>query len=55
MATARRASLVDLKGQQYQVASSFGSGIGVGFMDLLLQRIQNVAVTAALQVILQPL
>ncbi len=59
MATARSASRMDLKGdlkgQRYQVASSFGSGIGVGLMDFGLQRIQNIALTAALQIILQPL
>src|SRR5689334_14224333 len=59
MATARSAWRMDLKedlkGQRYQVASPFGSGLGVGLVNFLLEGIHNAAVTAALEVILEPL
>ena len=58
MATARNASRVDLKRQQYQVGSGVRAGLWdflMRLMDFLLEGIQNTAVTAALQVILKPL
>ena len=50
-AAARTASRADLKGQRYQV----GSRIGVGLVDFLLERIQDIVIAAALQVIFQSL
>ena len=57
-AIARKASRADLKRPQYQVGSGVRAGLWnffVRLMDFGLQRIQNTAVTATLDVILEPL